>query len=1463
MNGQNNPNLEKTRVMKRFSKYIRRSLAVLMAGGALITSTSCSDDLDVRGGITGGLNGDGLTLTLSIPEIKMINTRDGEDENTISNATVILFSNNTVILNKELSSSDFSDDSSGNLVKKTVTLGLDASQKNSMSKIYVIANANGLSLLDGSSSTTLKNFRGTPDDLEALVAQMPATGNLSSPLVMSGSNNVERNASNIDVTVNRLSSKISMSPAQISESAPTQVSGYTLEKYTVYNAAGGVQLAPMPDNPSDYTGFYDEEDTKRDLTSNANDVLYVYPSYGATVEDPESDGAFVILEAKRGDKPSYYRLNFRTKEKVEETGTIEYEPLNLLPNHWYKIVIEEILADGYESPSEAMRHPEDDGELITYQIQDHSTNVFSMVTDGIRELGVTSPVKWYSGTDTYFTVKWYSAISEEESLHPTFEITEGADWLEIGQYNENANVIDGVYPTIDNGNFKCTWTAVRDSEGKITFTLSFDKEAAGLSPQLFVNHGHKGDFKKSGNIWTYTTTDTYSEGENPNFALYIAYSGGTTGEIPLNYIVPEYTESKEGDQWVSDVDSQLGSGESFTTIGTVRKFKLNAIKEGKSAVIKVSWMGLTREIEVINNADPNYAAKLKITLKIYDGDGKLYDEIKDYWTFLNQQGRSSEMEINGGQTPRLFGVSQAQMNDPNGLKRRNLGLHFPVMYGDDSQSKLWKYEYIISSKREDSGTVNAITAHCYESSISNSNGISKTIMTYSYITKDNEEKPGDWDIDLENNDNDKIVVRFETQAAGYNYSTAEIQVIVNYVENGIGDADYVTLPVYHTGFFHFDDDFKLEEPEEEANVGYYYYEVVPMGGTYWLDRNLGAKATGMYYEGQTTSEGEPLGKPEAAGKYLTVADKAEYSSPAMIDETPNKKRVSPPGYHVPISTKWNTLMTSPDFHSTSLRDFGGSYGNYYSCGYTQYGDYIGNIYFPRSRYMNSGAPAGESASGYYWTATEAPAMEKDHMGNWLRTLLFSGNSHSFENGDVTNSQMNVRCVAGHLIPAEDMKYISLYVHNATHVYIFDKTTGAPLFTFPGKPVGTTSSANEWQYFYYTTTNQPDNLLMIFAKMESDGKVTVFTRNGNTFTKENQFSKDILKEDYAWKVGENTGTKAKYFDFCEVAKEKGRCVVENDQPTDCLNNKFMQGSKIILHWRNYYEGTPHTWLSMGNAGWNANLLNNDPWYTIATEDPSNNNNLIYEITSLKTTIPVIMLNVREGGEGDNERNKIRYCLKYDQLQPIVEYAGDTGDWHDQKISNKDLLKQGRIVTSKEGDQDVYNVYLYTEDNSNYRLPNNPEDPSNLWRTDGGWVSHTSFVKDWDINVDAPPQINLENYGINFTTPGDMGWSEWMGQVHLENKNIKIEANKLYHFSITVKSSKNSTLTIKPVSALYEDPETEYPFFGDNRISCTAGEFKFTKLRVSAGREGFLKIVLDFGGNPNQDFEITDIILMEAK
>ncbi len=548
-------------------------------------------------------------------------------------------------------------------------------------------------------------------------------------------------------------------------------------------------------------------------------------------------------------------------------------------------------------------------------------------------------------------------------------------------------------------------------------------------------------------------------------------AGKTPGYIYVKLFSPDATEmTKESiritspQSWMkfNDIEAatspeEVGTGEAAYK-GVVFKvpvdFKTTKDPGELSGKIVVTWKGLQREIPVKWTRDFMGEDLCTVQLLIKEPGATNskystgYTEGNDYWTFVHSTCR---------------GLKTAQNND----SIRDSGLHFPINYGGKTAATRWTYEYKVKFKDMNEGQ-----PFNWNISWKGISGVSVSRTSGTNVT-------GEVEV---------TVTRTPPVGDDWTYEVGTLTFTVSSTD-GTSSTDY-ELDLYHTGFFDCPADWRPNTKEyridkEEPTGVFYYYEVRqgPAGTYYWLDRNLGSESAAMYIESDT---GVLItGDPDAAGGYYMAADyNTNKQDPNMYSD------LCPPGYEIPREDIWNTLKNSKSFTMNQE-------GSYYQAKFVNAKNQV--VYFPKVRYYDATTKTqmGESAAGYYWSATAADGLEKDHIGNWLKYLKISGSIASYDNAEVNGrnnshgAAMSVRCV--NTTPKNTSVYRTHFnVAGATHVFIYSKNGDEknPVYNWPGKPIGNyITMADPDQLFnfnYESLTTSADKFYVIFTFRDEAG-----------------------------------------------------------------------------------------------------------------------------------------------------------------------------------------------------------------------------------------------------------------------------------------------------------------------------------------------------------------------------------------
>lgn len=608
-----------------------------------------------------------------------------------------------------------------------------------------------------------------------------------------------------------------------------------------------------------------------------------------------------------------------------------------------------------------------------------------------------------------------------------------------------------------------------------------------------------------------------------------------------------------------------------------------------------------------------------------------------------------------------------------------------------------------------------------------------------------------------------------TSAPDYKYEVKNDNIKITY-----GSTTY-TLDLYHTGFFHND------------GGTWYYYEVYQQGSAdlYWLDRNLGAKASGM--DVRSNSYGELSG-------VWPLTDGASFGSRKGSAVT------CPAGWTLPTYGQLRSLTVSSGF-AIQLR-YDSNQEKYYAPSYQFTAIEDGQTklirnYFPANMAERNGTTIGESRAGYY--RTSSPAGE----ANYYKTMQFSGMNvtslNSFINdGDSNGVKMSVRCCAGSHNPETDGTKYTCKVRGYTHVYMYYQSsdgTKTSLNTWPGDQIAVASDLDRYHPFEITPTMDYDltRLYVVFNKVE-DGRIT--DSNVSTTDRNNRIG--IKFKNKGSYTSEPT-------DDDERPGQKGHWV--DDKQADLTNESFrLKGNFNNLGW-----GNPSSSYEFTSKG-------------------TQNGMGVYEITVNVTSVGEFVIAQKNTGwtstgqyaewkhttkkmDGTVISTDVPYTLNYTTEYDYNWKFGETGTY---KITLSWTGNGGSFVATKEGggNTDLDNEIFRLKGNYNslgWKDPSNNDVPQ--------FTSKGNGVYELNLSVTSAGQFVIAQKNGN-------DWKEWKHNVQNSN-GTNIVAGTTY----TLYTNGN-------------DYNWKFPETGTYKITLTwngsGGSFVVTKESTPTPTEGYVLI-----------------------
>lgn len=395
-------------MIKRFSTYML----------ALMSLAACSDDFNAP---VNRLEEDGrLSLSFSLAQLQTVTTRANDNLSSVS--MYVYDQNGAKLMDEDLTVA--SDGSASVMLNNNVLSNRDNA------RFYFFANAGEIT---GSLDTSVGIESATVDKLTD-----------GSNFTLSSKGSVEGVAyyslgdlTSAGAAVNMVHNAVKVTVTE-GEGANKEEYGAGSVKYpfaTIGTAGSSKLLAGGMGAVSDPV---DLTNSRIDATElNVNEEM-VHPTNNTT--NGNANKSFVIVKAKYENIDYYYRLDFQMVEG--EGDNAQTKAIDLKPNHWYQFLIKSVNGPGYSKPSEAAANPT---PMVEYAIHDHAPVIYNMISDGMRELGVSEGITNYNKTPhsdaspnlQKVSVKLFSPIEEEmdeltmENWTKYIIIPRECDWLEV------------------------------------------------------------------------------------------------------------------------------------------------------------------------------------------------------------------------------------------------------------------------------------------------------------------------------------------------------------------------------------------------------------------------------------------------------------------------------------------------------------------------------------------------------------------------------------------------------------------------------------------------------------------------------------------------------------------------------------------------------------------------------------------------------------------------------------------------------------------------------------------------------------------------------------------------------------------------------------------------------------------------------------------------------------------------
>lgn len=470
--------------MKCTNKILYSILGLLFALVA-----SCADEELIQ--TSSYRDGEAVTLSfnISVPaETEVAVTRATDEENKVDNLTLLVFSNNSdsgvleqvctsyTSDGEEFNKGPFANTGAMTTVddthkKFTVTLKASTDEK----AIYILANAGFLLFERESDNFTLQLETTTLKDLRDL-----QTYSTPPNFIMSGCKVLPIPHADLmtqDFPIYRSHAKVTVDVAESLQGK------FTLQGFYLCNAQqdASVVAYPLYEPPSssilpEATDDPKEENMVYSTWLNWDNVLktdaqYPAPTQNAAVANNRNTQVFLLVKGEyteEGQSPVtyYYHADFKTDDG----------PLDVRPNHHYKVTITDVDRIGYRHSLEGLKGAIAGAENATVNIKDINPDSRNMASDGVTEVGVERDTLYITGTEAGASVEFKVTVSpsiQTEGNTATINILwdkEQAPWLDALSVDSEPDTKEYEYENYNDRKYSVTTcklqTAIANNSGE-------------------------------------------------------------------------------------------------------------------------------------------------------------------------------------------------------------------------------------------------------------------------------------------------------------------------------------------------------------------------------------------------------------------------------------------------------------------------------------------------------------------------------------------------------------------------------------------------------------------------------------------------------------------------------------------------------------------------------------------------------------------------------------------------------------------------------------------------------------------------------------------------------------------------------------------------------------------------------------------------------------------------------------
>ena len=410
--------------------------------GALLALASCADEELVQSPTGNYKDGDLVTLnfTVSVPRAEeVVMTRAAVDEDKVEDLTLLVFAGQEGTDRLEqvvttYSGTEFETSELQNLGDNRYRFSAPLEASTEAKGIYIIANAGFLLTTRSTDEFNLVIGETTVGDLNNL-----QTYEIPPKFIMSGSKLLPIPHADLltgDFPLYRCNAKVTVDVAEAIQSK-FQLESFFLCNTNKYGSIVAYQLSgastDLPEaieNPDEDAIEYSEWlDFDAKQMKEIDEAQYPAPTANAGVStDDKNTKVFLLVKGTYDGDTYYYHADFETDDG----------PLDVRPNHHYKVTITAVDRIGYTNSFEGFKGAIDGAENLAVDIKDIEPTSHNMASDGVTEIGVESDTLYIKDMEANTEVKFKvtvspSILNDDGTSNATvvFDYPDAEEWLTL------------------------------------------------------------------------------------------------------------------------------------------------------------------------------------------------------------------------------------------------------------------------------------------------------------------------------------------------------------------------------------------------------------------------------------------------------------------------------------------------------------------------------------------------------------------------------------------------------------------------------------------------------------------------------------------------------------------------------------------------------------------------------------------------------------------------------------------------------------------------------------------------------------------------------------------------------------------------------------------------------------------------------------------------------------------------